>query len=204
MYKFSYRLNELNKYKTVTATGILLLIVILTISYFITHPKVKNTEPKVPEFTENNPSSVFYDKNNTIKLEISNIYGFAQYSSKDENHLLELRTNNDVTIYVSKIDKIEGKNLLAVTNADKKSFTAAFQKTSNISDVKEVTIDGKTFATYSFHYLDEPYKKAFYIQVGVIEKSDCFYIIDVEFPQDNIASYSNLVKDAISSFEEIK
>ena len=29
-------------------------------------------------------------------------------------------------------------------------------------------------------------------------------IIDVEFPQDNIASYSNLVKDAISSFEEIK
>ena len=74
----------------------------------------------------------------------------------------------------------------------------------NISDVKEVTINGKTFATYSFHYLDEPYKKAFYIQVGVIEKSDCFYIIDVEFPQDNIASYSNLVKDAISSFEEIK
>ena len=70
MYKFSYRLNELNKYKTVTATGILLLIVILTLSYFITHPKVNNTEPKVPEFTENNPSSVFYDKNNTIKLEI--------------------------------------------------------------------------------------------------------------------------------------
>ncbi len=204
MYNFRYGLNQLNKYKTVTAIGIGILVLIMIISYIVTHPNVNKGVPKTAEYTENNPSSVFYDKNQTIKIEISNIYGFAQYTPRNETHLLELRTNNDVNIYVSKIEKVEGKNLLSVANADKKTFTSSFPKTSNISDVKEVTIDGKTFATYSFHYLDEPYKKAFYIQVGVIEKSNYFYIIDVEFPQDNISSYANLVKDAISSFEEIK
>ena len=203
MKDFIYNFKQINRSKIVTATAIAFLALILIFSYIITHPKPKINEPKTPEYTENNPSSVFYDKDKTVQIELSNIYGFAQYKPKNENHLIELRTNNDVNIYISKIDKVDGKNLLSVANADKKAFTESFSKTSNISGVKETTTNGKVFATYSFHYLDEAYKKAFYIQVGILEYSNCFYIIDIEFPQDNIASYANLVKDAISSFKEL-
>lgn len=203
MKEFRYNFNQPNKSKIVTATAIAFLIVILAFSYIITHPKPKKAEPKTAEYTETNPSSVFTDYNKTIQIELSNIYGFGQYKPKNDTHLLELRTNNDVNIYISRIAKVEGKNLLSVANADKKSFTESFSKTSNISTVKETVISGKNVATYSFHYLDEPYKKAFYIQVAVLEYSNCFYILDIEFPQDNISSYANLVKDAISSFKEL-
>ena len=67
--------------------------------------------------------------------------------------------------------------------------------------MKELSVNGNQAFTYSFHYLDENLKKAFYIQVVLLKMNDRIYAFDIDFPLDELNFYTNLLTETLAEFK---
>lgn len=142
--------------------------------------------------------SKFYSKNKNFSLTLSNSYNFIQFDPV-QNHILELRNENNLNIFVAEENLIHNLTLSELAEADLKSYVAQFENSSNISNVSEFDRGGKPAYTYSLHYLDSNTKTAYYLQTIWIEYNDKYYIIDIEFPLSSLNENSKIVNDVLNS-----
>lgn len=192
----------LNKKKVFLCIGIFLIILIVVI--LLVKPKeTQNTKSTLQSIAKvSDTHTIYYDKEHSISIELLNSYNLKAYLPSN-NYLIELRSEDNLDIFVSKKDFINGKNLEKVVHADQKAFIESFENTSNPSEIKQLNINDHNAFTYSFHYLDKKQNQIYYLQVTWIEYEDSYYIFDIEFPLDNLENYTNIITDTLSSFKKI-
>lgn len=176
---------------------VLLIIFIITgiILWKVFSPSEESSSVKIKdEVTE----SKFYSKNKNFSLTLSSSYNFVQFDPA-ESHILELRNENNLNIFVAEENLLQNLTLAELVEADLKSFVAQFEKSSDISNVTEFDRGGKPAYTYSFHYLDSNTKTAYYLQTIWIEYNDRYYIIDIEFPLNSLNENSKIINDVLNS-----
>lgn len=193
-------MNELKKYlnfkKIIIATiFIIILLIILTTTIF-KHKKIQ----KEIKIEEQNPNTVFYDIDKNISIELSKGYGLSQYES-EQNYLIELRSKDNLDIFISSENNIENKSLDTIVKADRLAYTQKFSSFSNLSDIKELSVNNNLAYTYSFHYLDSNLNQAYYIQIVWLQVNNIYYIFDIEFPLDDLAIYTNIITDTLANFK---
>ncbi len=197
MYEFYEEPRHLNKKKVIIFS--ILLIVILLIIIFMIAKKISSPKnnPEIPVVQENN-SVIFSSNDNSISVELSKNLNLIKY---DSNYLLDLRSNDNLDIFIDRQEKIANRELLDVVKADNVAFLQNFEGYSNPSDIKELSVNNNLAYTYSFHYLDTNLSKAFYLQIIWLEINENYYIFDIEFPLDELNFYTNLVTSVLASFQ---
>ncbi len=189
--------------KKVVITILIVLITILLV-FFLTETKSeeskKENSVQSPIYNPTLNTTIFFDKNNTISLELSNDYLLKQYTPNN-SYLLELRSEKNLNIFISQKELFTEKKLEDVVSADKLAFMSSFSTISNTSELKQVTINDRIAYTYSFHYLDENLNTTFYLQVAWLEIDDNYYIFDIEFPLNDLNQYTNIITDVLSNFK---
>lgn len=196
---FNWRKSLNLKKLIITILILLIIIVIILISIFYKKEPVENS-PSAPIYNDKTNTTTFFDTNCKISLEIPNKYNLKQFKTS-QDYLLELRSESNLSIFISSKDKIPSRHLKDVVFADKESFTENFFAVSNVSDVKELNINESTHYSYSFNYIDENLNQSFYIQIFWIETNDNYYVFDIEFPLDNLNNYPDIANDIINNFQ---
>lgn len=200
---------KLNIKKVVIAIliGILLVvsIIVFTISRVGAHKNkvaqennTSDTVEDVAPAVENN-KVVFKDTENTISIELDKKYNLVQ--SQNNDYLIKVSSDQDADIYISRLDGLEGKEMYSVARADRLAYLESYNSYSNLSELKELNVNGNQAFTYSFHYLDENLKKAFYIQVVLLKVGDSIYVFDFDFPLDELNFYTNLLTETLAEFK---
>lgn len=176
---------------------VLLIILIITglILWKVFSPSEESPSVKIEDETT---ESKFYSKNKDFSLTLSNSYNFIQFDPA-QNHILELRNENNLNIFVAEENLLQNLTLAELATADLKSYVAQFEKSSDISNVSEFDRGGKPAYTYSLHYLDSNTKTAYYLQTIWIEYNDKYYIIDIEFPLNSLNENSKIINDVLNS-----
>lgn len=199
---------ELNIKKVVIAILILLLLIVSIIVFAISKVGTQSSSSNDNKVSNvKNPSSqsttaIFEDSESRVSIELPKKYNLTQ--SFNSEYLIKLTSEENVDVYVSKIERIDGRNLETIARADKTSYLESYNAYSNLSDLKELDVQGNRAFTYSFHYLDENMNKAFYIQVTLLEVGEEIYFFDVDFPLEDLVLYTNLVSDTLSNFKIVK
>ena len=197
MYEFYEEPRRLNKKKVIIFSMIcmaILLGIILLIAKKISTPK---NNPENPVVQENN-TMIFSSKDNSVSVELSKNLGLTKY---DSDYLLDLRSKDDLNIFIAKKDKVANRELIDIVKADYVAFLQNFEGYSNPSDIKELSVNNNLAYTYSFHYLDTNLSEAFYLQVVWLEVNESYYVLDIEFPLNELNFYTNLVTSLLASFQ---
>lgn len=190
---------KLNVKKVIIAILIILLLII-SITVFIIS-KITVNDPTIEKDNFEEKIKSFTDIDNTISIEISKKYNLVQkYNSE---YLIKLSSEENADIYISKIEKIEGRDLSTIARADKLAYLESYNSCSNVSELKELDVNGNKAYTYSFHYLDENLQKAFYIQIVLLEIEEEIYIFDIDFPLDDLVLYTNMMTETLSTFKKL-
>ena len=200
---FNWR-KSLNLKKVIVAI-LLIVTFILLIVFWVLHKKddtILETSP-LPPSSISNPeknTTTFFNNNQSVSVELSNTYNLKQYTPSN-NHIIELRTDNNLNIFISEKDLINGRNLKDVALADRLAYTESFESISNLSEIKELIINNSPAYTYSFHYLDTDLNETFYIQITWLETNGKYFIFDIEFPLNDLDSHTNTITETLSSFK---
>lgn len=197
---FEFR-KELNIKKIIIAILIFIVVVVIfTVLYLklSSNNSANSNNLQNPIINSENPNSIFYSSNKVLSLELSKDYGFKQYKPSG-NYLLELRNEKNLNIFISEEKVIENTTLFDVVSADIKAYIEGFNQYSNLSNITEFDRGGKPSYTYSFHYLDNNTKTAFYFQSMWIEYNNKYYIIDIEFPLNTLNENSKIINDILNS-----
>ncbi len=201
IYDYSdYRKLNIKKVIIVVAIAVLLVVSVTVFVISRKMEKAENTEKNLPQKTqvEEAKTQVFYDIDHKVSVELPTKYKLNQaYNSE---YLIKLSSDENMDVYISKIDKMENRPLSSVARADKLAYLESYNAYSNLSDLKEISVNGNLAYTYSFHYLDENLRKAFLIQVVLLELDDGIYIFDIDFPLDDLTIYTNLTTEVLEKF----
>lgn len=192
---------KLNIKKVIIAVLILILVIVSIVVFAISR-KTDTVENNInTQNEENSTTDIFTDVENTISIEIPKKYKLEQVHNNE--YLIKLSSEENVDIYISTIDKVEGRNLFAIARADKLAYLESYNSYSNASELKELEVNGNKAYMYSFHYLDENLNKAFYIQVILLEIGEKIYIFDIDFPLEDLVLYTNLATETLSLFKQL-
>lgn len=193
-------MNELFQFhKELNIKKVIILVVIILILIFLIFfvPKMfKKAKEKIIEDSE--PNKIFTSSDGTIELVLSKEYGFSEYKPR-QNYILELRTENNLDIFVSHKELIENRNFNNIVSSDRDSYIKTFNTYSNLSEISDLTVNGNPAYSYSLHYLDN--RVAYYLQIIWIQTDNGYYIIDVEFPLDTLNSNHKIINDLITNFK---
>ena len=203
-----YERINIKKVMIAVLIGILLItsIIVFVISRIIANKQLGldniNNNTSIIEQNQESTIDVFTDVDNTVSIELDKKYNLIQLQNSD--YLIKVSSAEEVDIYVSRLDGLEEKELYSIARADKLSYLESYNTYSNVSDIKELSVNGNQAFTYSFHYLDENLKKAFYIQVVLLKANDRIYVFDVDFPLDNLNFYTNLLTETLADFKILR
>ena len=195
---------KLNIKKVVIAVLILVLFIVSLIVFIISKIGTNKVDkydnlPVESKTKIENTKEIFTDIDNTISVELDKKYNLIQ--TQNNEYLIKLTSDEDVDIYISKLEGLEGKELSSIARADKLAYLESYNTYSNLSDLKELNVNGNQGFTYSFHYLDENLNKAFYIQVVLLKVNDVVYVFDMDFPLDELNFYTNLFTETLAEFK---
>lgn len=196
---FSWR-RELNIKKVIIAIIIIAILSILIISSAISKYNSYKLEKQKIEEENAKTTKVYTSLDNSFSIELSKSYKLVQ-NANSSDYLLDLISNGNLGIHISKTIPIENKSFHSVAKADRLAFSQSFDKYSNLSDLKELLVGDKKAYTYSFHYLDTSLNKAFLIQVVWLEMDNAYYSFDIDFPLDDLPFYTNIVTETLASFK---
>jgi len=191
---FEYR-KKLNIKKIALAIILILFIVIMILDLV---SEITNKKEPI-NVDAQNPNAIFYDSNNTISIELSKQYELSEYKPSGD-YLIELRSPNNLNIFISHQDLIENRTLSSIVSSDLRSYIEEYTSYSNLSDVTEFTVKDKIAYTYSFHYLDSKTNTPYYLQVVWLESENGYYIFDIEFPLENLNNYTKIVNETLEAF----
>lgn len=201
---------KLNTKKVVIAIAILLILVIVII---IAIPKKeKNNKNNTPspaptnseKQEETNQASTSYnelfkDAGNTISVELKKSYNLQSVPPQD-NRLLVLKSEDNLSVYISKLDLIPNREFLDIVTADKDSYVNNIGPYSNLTEIRELQVGSLRAFTYGLHFLDTESNSAYLLQIVWLETPDCFYVFDVEYPLDDNIYYQSVLTEALSTF----
>ncbi|MBR3512455.1 MAG: hypothetical protein IKN74_05845 [Clostridia bacterium] len=180
---------------------ILLIIGIVVFSKNGKSENVTNTGPSSSQSEPSSPSSAFAyfsDDSGSVSIELKSLYNLKKLSPTN-NHLLELRSEENLSIYVSKLPASEEDNFAEIVNNDKENFKTKVQFFSNVSELKELKIGSIPAYIYSLQYLDVESKAVYYLQVVWLYKGDSYYVIDIEYPLDNESNFSSVLTETLKT-----
>ena len=183
--------------KKVIVILIIIFLFICLITFQIGVQKKTTVPQPVAQENSINQSTIFYSDDKSISVELLNSYKLKKYKS---DYLLELRSHDDLNIFISKNPVIKDKNLSDLIEKEKNNYISNFENTSNISESKNININENTVYTYSFHYLDTNLNTTFYLQVMWIQIGNNYYTFDIEFPLDKLSFFSNVSTSVLYSF----
>lgn len=193
---------KLNIKKVIIAVAILVLLVVSIIVFAISRKMERQPkENKNTQVVENNTEAktqIFKDLDGRVSVELPTKYNLTQ--SHNSEYLIKVSSPENMSIYISEIEKIEGRPLSSIARADKLAYIKSYNANSNVSDIKELNVNGNLAETYSFHYLDENLNKAFCLQVVLLELDDGIYVFDIDYPLDDLSLYKNLVTEVLENF----
>lgn len=153
---------------------LVIILILLGISIFAIYFFRKKT------ITNTNTSKTYFIDNN-FQITVDNKYDLANSEISDK-HIFKLHSENNLNIYIDKIENLDNYSLFMITRADRNYFPSTFPTASNVSEISENTINNFPTASYNFEYLDEQTNQNFYIQVLFININNFLYTIDIEFP----------------------
>lgn len=146
--------------------------------------------------------TTFSDSNNSINLTLPQEYGLKQVNS-ESTYVLELKSDKNLAIFISYEDLLVNRNLTDIANADINTYIKEFSEVSDLSGLEEFKTDDSFGYTYSFNYLDQQTETVFYLQVIWIETNNGYYIMDFEFPLEDLNDYTDLINQSLDNFEII-
>lgn len=185
---------QLNIAKVATVVFFAIIIISLAVIFFIPKKEAPNKKLNTTENVKNE-NKPFEDKNQLISLTLDKSYGLAQYDST-QDYILELRSDNDLNIFIEKEKIIPDRILYNIVNKDKEIYIKEFSTTSNISDIREVSFtNGSKGYTYCFHYQDSKTKKPYYLQIIWAQGIDNYYVISIDFPLDKLTTFSRIINE---------
>ena len=194
--KFYWEPEHLNMKKVIVFLVIIILFICLVAFGIEKNHKTPENQPIAQE-NNINQSTIFYSDDKSISIELLNSYKLKKYES---DYLLELRSHDDLNIFITKNSAIENKNLVDLIEKEKNNYISTFENTLNISESKNIIINGNNVYTYSFHYLDQNLNTTFYLQVMWLQIGNDYYTFDVEFPLDKLSFFTNLSTSILYSF----
>lgn len=204
----NYSNNYYEPQKKFNITKLLILIAIILliigIAVFTNTSKSENTtntdssSSQVEPSNSSNAFSLFSDDSGSVSIELKSLYNLKKLSPTN-NHLLELRSEENLSIYVSKLPASEEDNFAEIVNNDKENFKTKVQFFSNVSELKELKIGSIPAYIYSLQYLDVESKAVYYLQVVWLYKGDSYYVIDIEYPLDNESNFSSVLTETLKT-----
>ena len=204
---FRFR-RELNIKKILLFASIIIAIIVIAI--FTVHNIMQMVN--MSQTGKTTPSKIYYDKDKTVSIildkELNKKYKFKQYNSIND-YLIELRSENNIDIFISRKEKIEDRDFFQVVEADCREYVNQFSNYTNASQPQEFQTNISPNAyTYSLQYLEKQSKTPYYLQVTWIEMDDYYYIIDTEMPysilQETPDEATSILTDILSNINIIK
>ena len=190
---FRFR-RELNIKKILFFTVIAIISIIIIIFTIHSILQVVN----MSQTGKTTPSKIYYDKDKSVSIildkELNKKYKFKQYNSIND-YLIELRSENNIDVFISRKEKLEDRDFAQVVQADCQEYVNQFSNYTNAY-------------TYSLQYLEKQSKTPYYLQVTWIEMDDYYYIIDTEMPysilEETPEEATNILTDILSNINIIK
>lgn len=176
---------ELN-FKKILLFILIIIIISITLFFVFRKPKIKEEIPVT-----------FTDANQTISISLSPKYNLMAEKSKRGN-LIELYSKNNLNISLSKTNKLFGKELLDIILADRSIYTSNYKNIADLSEISTINTNYIEAYTYSFKLKENSLTNIF--QTIWINSDDCYYILDIKYPEIDKDLYVNLVKELIASF----
>lgn len=204
-FKFRRELNI----KKILLIAVLIILIAIVLFFIVKHIiRIANTNQTGKTLS----AKTYYDKDKSVSLlldkELNKKYKFKQYNSIND-YILEVRSENNIGIFISKKDLIEDKDFKQVVEADCRGYVEQFSNYTNSSEPQEFQTNLSPNAyTYSLQYLEKSSNTPYYLQVTWIELDDCYYIIDLEMPnsilQETPEEGSAIITDILSNISIMK
>ena len=177
--------------------GLFLLVIIIDLL-----SKAFTSVKKEPDIKVN-PYDIFVSSDSQFEISLSKDYKLEDKTVSP--YILKLKSeDNTVTILLSEHSKIDSSTLKQIAEGDKKIYVNKFNSMSNASDLYETNIlENKQGFTYSFNYIKtvDGVDKTYYFQTIWFETDSSYFIIDIDFPQENLDSYSKLINDFLKGLK---
>ena len=133
---------KLNVKKVVIAALIGILLIISIIVFAISRIGAKKIKEEgnneaVNTVVQEDSKSIFTDVEDTVSIELDKKYNLVQ--SHNSEYLIKVSSDEDVDIYISKLEGFEGRELSSIARADKLAYLESYNSYSNPSDLKELS-----------------------------------------------------------------
>ena len=200
-YDLDFNFRNLERKQIILIFSIIVAIIILITVVCIF---AINSHKKALSFGKNlGENKLFTGKNDSVKVTISKNYKLKQYNTYLD-YLLELRNDNNLNIFVKKLDNslIENKTLANLIRGDRTTYIKEFNSVTNLSEITDFNINNNSAATYNFQYTDINQNQIYYLQVVFLQIDNNIYVFDFDFPIEN-PDYNNLVNDFLNNFQKI-
>lgn len=198
-------MNYLIKYPKLNIKRVLIvllpiILIFLIIAFWFFPQKIHDEKQVLGENLGNDRK--FTSASNEAEVTVSKEYELKQYNTY-ANYLFELRNEKNLNVFVSKLDLVSDRSLQNLIQADRTTYIKEFSSISNLSDIKEISINNNLAKTYSFHYLDKNQNTAFYLQVVFMQINSNIYVFDFDFPLNDLSLYGNFITDILNNFKII-
>ena len=184
---------KLNKIKIIII--LLIIAIILGIATFV-FLNFYNNNPNSNTLVNKKNSNYLVDNNFTISVDSS--YNLKDFSPKN-NFLLELHSENNFNVYISKLENPDNYSLYMISKADLSSYPSNFQNVTELSELKNVTLNGFDSYSYSFKYLDSTNSVNYYMNIFLVQIRNSIYVFNFDFPVSNLNSFNSMVSNIVNS-----
>lgn len=184
---------KLNKIKIIiTLLIIALLLGIITFVLF----KFYNNNQNSNILTSQENSTFLIDNNFTITIDPS--YKLKEFSPMP-NFLLELHSENNFNIYINKLENPDNYSLYMISKADLSSYPSNFQNVTELSELKNSTLNGFDSYNYDFKYLDPTSSITYFMNIFFTQIRNSIYVFNFDFPVSNYEQYKNQINSIVST-----
>lgn len=180
---------EINKKKIIILIIILLVILIISLLIFLNYKNKQNKkEISIQTFNIDNNFNIITNKTDKLKSYTPN-----------NNFIFELHSDNNLDIYIDKLENTENFSLQLIAKADSDSYPKNFENVSNLSQTIKNTINGIDIYSYEFDYLDTITNTNNHLKICFLQINEFIYSINFKFPTEQLEIFNPIVDGIINS-----
>lgn len=196
---------KLNIKKVIIAIAILLILVIVILVAISKNKSTTNNQNTISGSTSSQSTEplskniIYQDANKTISVELKRSYNLESITPQD-NRLLILQSEDNLSLYIAKLDLIQSREFIDVVTADKESYVNNIGPYSNLTEIRELQVGSLRAYTYGLQFLETESNSAYILQVVWLEAPDGYYIFDIEYPLSDDIYFQTVLTEALSTF----
>ena len=180
---------EINKKKIIILIIILLVILTISLLIFLNYKNKQNKkEISIQTFNIDNNFNITTNKTDKLKSYTPN-----------NNFIFELHSDNNLDIYIDKLENTENFSLQLIAKADSDSYPKNFENVSNLSQTIKNTINGIDIYSYEFDYLDTITNTNNHLKICFLQINEFIYSINFKFPTEQLEIFNPIVDGIINS-----